>query len=205
MPFLSGPVQGSRSRIRRWSATVAAMDIALAARVDLLILGGSAGAVACALAARRAGCSVLIAAPLAGLGDDIAAHLRLEPGAPCDSALAAALFPDGRCPSPAHAKRTCEQAALDAGVDILLNALPCGVVRDDQGRIAGAVLAHRGGRSAVAARMVVDAGHTAPFARQAGIPFTPWAGGLIDAETRVLGIDAATAGAGEDLGTILLP
>jgi hypothetical protein len=181
------------------------MDIALAASVDLLILGGSAGAVACALAARRAGCSVLIAAPHAGLGDDIAGHLRLEPGAPCDSALAAALFPDGRCPSPAHAKRTCEQAALDAGVDILLNALPCGVVRDDQGRVCGAVLAHRGGRSAVAARMVVDAGHCAPFARQTGIPFTPWAGGLIDAETRVLGIDAATAGAGEDLGTILLP
>jgi hypothetical protein len=180
------------------------MDIALAASVDLLILGGSAGAVACALAARRAGCSVLIAAPHAGLGDDIAGHLRLEPGAPCDSALAAALFPDGRCPSPAHAKRTCEQAALDAGVDILLNALPCGVVRDDQGRVCGAVLAHRGGRSAVAARMVVDAGHTAPFARQAGLATTPWSGGEIEVETRLLGVDAASAG-GEDLGLIRLP
>ncbi len=180
------------------------MDIALAASVDLLILGGSAGAVACALAARRAGCSVLIAAPHAGLGDDIALHLRLEPGAPCDSALAAALFPDGRCPSPGHAKRTCEQAAVDAGVVILLQALPCGVVRDGDGRIAGAVLAHRGGRSAVAARMVVDAGHTAPFARQAGLATTTWTGGTLAVETRLLGVDAVDAG-GEDLGLVHMP
>ncbi|HAT10272.1 MAG TPA: hypothetical protein DCS97_06705 [Planctomycetes bacterium] len=78
------------------------------------------------------------------------------------------------------------------------------MVRAADGAIAGAVLAHRGGRSAVAARTVVDAGRLAPFARQAGQFFEAWNGGVIEVETRLLGVSAAEVG-GEDLGEILLP
>ncbi len=160
--------------------------ISIADRVDLLILGGSAGACACALAARRAGLRVLIAAPLSGLGDDIAAYLRLLPGAAINDPLAAALFPAGRCPSPLHAKTTCETAVIEAGIRVILGALPCGVVRDAAGKVCGAIVAHRGGRSAVVARAVVDAGHSAPFTRQAGLAFDAWDGGTLTVETAIL-------------------
>jgi hypothetical protein len=178
--------------------------IAIAASVDLLVVGGSLAAVSCALAARRAGLSVFIAAPLTGLGDDVFAHLLLRPGEPVGDALAAAVFPGGGCPSPLHAKRTCEQAVVDAGVRLLLNVLPCGVVRDADGALCGVVLAHRGGRSVVTARAIVDAGRLAPVARQAGIAFDAFAGGRIAVETRLLGVDGATCG-GTDLGQADMP
>lgn len=178
--------------------------IAIAATVDLLVLGGGLGAAACALAARRAGLSVLVAAPHAGLADEVAGQLRLRPEEAVGDELAAAVFPGGACPTPLHAKRACEGALIAAGVSILLNALPCGALRAADGRIAGAVLAHRGGRSAVAARLVVDAGRSAAAVRHAGHRLAAWQGGRIVVESRLVGVAAAACG-GEDLGTVVLP
>lgn len=184
------------------SSTNTANAIPVPRRVDLLILGGSLAAVACGLAARKRGLSVLLAAPGAGLADDIADHLRFAAEAPLSDDLAAAVFPDGICPSPLHARRCCEQGLLDAGAEILLDALPCGLVRNAAGEIQGAVISHRGGRSAIVAGQVVDALMSAPLARLAGCAFTPWSGGSIRVESRYLSAEPLDA---EELAILNVP
>ena len=63
-------------------------------RVDVVVVGGSCGAVAAAEAAARAGAKVFLAAPRPYLGDDLAGTLRLwpEPDAVPASPLARAIF-----------------------------------------------------------------------------------------------------------------
>ena len=153
--------------------------LAVVDTVDLLVVGGSAGAVACALAGRKQGGSVYLVAPASYLGDDIAAHfdywLGEEDELPTE--LACQLFPGGTEPSatpptPMHVKRTLEQAMVEAEVPFLLNARPAGVLRDDDGRVSGAVIASRSGRHAIVAGQVVDATDHGQLSRQAGAAFT---------------------------------
>jgi len=151
----------------------------LIAEVDLLILGGTSGAVACALATAGAGRSVYLAGPHAYLGEDIAARFDYWPEATdtFTGALAPRIFPAGpdpeaAPPTPMHVKRTLEQAMVEAGIPFLFQARPAGVLRDRDGRIRGAVLANRAGRQAVRAAEVLDATETGLLARAAGLPFT---------------------------------
>ena len=159
-------------------------ELAVVGKVDLLVVGGSAGAAACALAAREQGRSVYLVAPASYLGDDLAAHfdywLREDDELPTE--LARRLFsegPDGSAtpPTPMHIKRTLEQSLVEAEIPFLLNARPAGVLRDASGRIAGAVIASRAGRQAIVAGHVVDATERATLARQAGAVFTGPVGG----------------------------
>lgn len=165
---------------------------------DVLVVGGSAGAAACALAAARAGASVMVLAPRAYLGDDIAATFdywpRRDDAMACE--LARAVFsrgadPDATPPTPMHVKRTLEQALVAAGVTMLLNAHPAGVLRDAAGRLAGVVAANRAGLQAVLASQVVDATERGQVARQAGAAFAPWVGGVCTVTHVVLGLDPA--------------
>ena len=73
-----------------------ARDLPLAADVDVVVVGGSTGAVAAAIEAARAGASVFLAAPRPYLGEDVCATARLwldEPAADADP-LVARLFDD---------------------------------------------------------------------------------------------------------------
>ncbi len=163
--------------------------ISLTSNVDLLVLGGSIGAVACALSARKKGLRVLLAAPLHGLAEDVADHWRFEAGDECNDPLARRVFPDGLCPTPLHARLSCDAALLEAGVDVLFGTLPCGLLKAGNGDITGAILAHRGGRSAVQAHHIVDASMTASFARLCGASFESWKGGTISVHSRLLARD----------------
>jgi len=73
-----------------------ARSIPVAAEVDVVIVGGTTGAVAAAVAAAESGAKVFLAAPRTFLGDDMTATLRLwlEPGEEPTSALAKKLFAD---------------------------------------------------------------------------------------------------------------
>lgn len=73
-----------------------ARQIPVAATVDVVVVGGSTGAVAAAVAAAKAGAKVFLAAPRSYLGDDVTATLRLwlEPGEQAAGALAKQLFND---------------------------------------------------------------------------------------------------------------
>jgi hypothetical protein len=71
-----------------------ARQIPVAEQVDVVVVGGSTGAVAAAVAAAQAGAKVFLAAPYTYLGDDMTATLRLwlEPGEVPDSPLARQIF-----------------------------------------------------------------------------------------------------------------
>ncbi len=72
----------------------AARAIPVAAEADVLVVGGSGGAVAAAVAAAEQGAKVFLAAPRPYLGDDMTATLRLwlEPGEEPKSPLACKIF-----------------------------------------------------------------------------------------------------------------
>ncbi|MEA3367044.1 MAG: FAD-dependent oxidoreductase, partial [Planctomycetota bacterium] len=76
----------------------AAGDISVAADVDVLVVGGSTGAVAAAIEAAGAGATVFLAAPRPYLGEDVCATKRLwlEAGADTKDPLVATLFQDER-------------------------------------------------------------------------------------------------------------
>ena len=140
------------------------------AHVDVLVVGGSAGAVACAIAAAKAGRSTLLAAPRSYLGDDICAPLHLwRPESAPFHPLIRALWPTADAVStPLHIKRTLDEAALEAGVTILLETFPAGIMRDPAGVLCGVLLATRGGLQGISATRIVDATRTSTIGRQAG-------------------------------------
>ncbi|NLS95501.1 MAG: FAD-dependent oxidoreductase [Planctomycetaceae bacterium] len=73
-----------------------ARQIPIAHTVDVVVVGGSTGAVSAAVAASESGASVFLAAPRPYLGDDMTATLRLwlEEGEHATSGLAETLFHD---------------------------------------------------------------------------------------------------------------
>ena len=89
------------------AAPQSARQIPVAAEVDVLVLGGSTGAVAAAQAAAAAGAKVFLAAPRPYLGDDMTAALRLwlEPGETPTAPLARQLFSDAPADSAADPDR----------------------------------------------------------------------------------------------------
>jgi hypothetical protein len=78
------------------SVNESARQIPVAYNVDVVVVGGSTGAVASAVAAAQAGAKVFLAAPQAYLGDDMTATLRLwlEKGEEPASPLAQEIFND---------------------------------------------------------------------------------------------------------------
>jgi len=151
----------------------------LLADVDLVVVGGSSGGVACAAAAAQAGRSVYLVAPRSYLGEDIAAAFDYWPEADDEftGELARRVLPQGADPTatppiPMFVKRTLEQALIDRGVEFVFNSHAAGVLRDEAGRLAGVVIANRNGRQAIAARSIVDATQRGLVARQAGVAFS---------------------------------
>lgn len=73
-----------------------AREIPVAYTVDVLVVGGSTGAVSAAVEASKAGASVFLAAPRTYLGEDMCGPMRLwlEPGEEPASALAKAIYTD---------------------------------------------------------------------------------------------------------------
>lgn len=152
--------------------------------VDVVVVGGSTGAVAAAVAAAEGGCSVFLAAPYPYLGEDVTATLQLWPERDLESTppLAAKLFndPDAARYSenqkllrPMHIKRTLDQALLDAGVSFLYSCIVTEVLHDANGQPCGLVMANRAGRQAVLAKTIIDATDNAWVARMAGAKFVP--------------------------------
>lgn len=73
-----------------------ARDIPIAARADVVVVGGTTGAVVAAIAAAEQGAKVFLAAPFPYLGEDMTATLRLwlEPGEKPQLPLARLVFDD---------------------------------------------------------------------------------------------------------------
>ncbi len=107
--------------------TESARDIPVAYDVDVVVVGGSTGAVAAAVEAARGGASVFLAAPRPYLGEDLCATYRLwlEPGEKPTTTLGKALFTT----APTAAARA---ALANRGVPLTYRAdLPSGGVHKD--------------------------------------------------------------------------
>ena len=85
---------GTWARCEVRSVVESARSVPVCCEADVVVVGGSCGAVAAAQAAAQAGAKVFLVAPRPYLGDDVAGCLRLwlEPGETPSSPLARALF-----------------------------------------------------------------------------------------------------------------
>jgi hypothetical protein len=188
--------------------TEGARSIPIAYQVDVVVVGGSTGAVAAAQAAAREGARVFLAAPYPYLGEDMTAHLRLwiEEGDEPLPPLAQEIFSareapsrDGRPPArPLHVKKTLDEALLASKVEFLYSTYATDVLRDGAGAPCGIVMANRAGRQAVIAKKIIDATDRAWVARRAGARAKPFPPGPLDVRFVVIGGDARSV----DQGTV---
>jgi hypothetical protein len=123
--------------------------------VDVLVVGSTARAVEAALEVRRQGRSVMVVADLSYFGEETAGMLLCAPALP------------------GAVKRGLEMSLLKAGVPFLYLVRPVSLLRDEDGRVAGAVLAARTALLAVTCRAVVDATRFGTVWRLAGAQAVP--------------------------------
>lgn len=90
-------------------------------------------------------------------------------------------------PTPMQVKRTLDEALLETNVQFLYGCYATDVLVDDDGKIAGIVMANRSGRQAVKAKIVIDATARANVARMAGATFKPYPKGIQSFKRIVVG------------------
>ena len=162
--------------------------IPVIASVDVVVVGGTSAGVAAAESAARSGAKVFLAAPRPYLGEDMCATLRLElkDGRSPSTPLAKKLFSKGPATTPGHVKATLAETLLDAGVEFRYGSYVTDVLRDGSKNPCGVVIANRGGRQAIVAKVIVDATDYAWVCRRAGCQLSPWPGGKVRFERTVL-------------------
>ena len=98
--------------------------IPLIAETDLVVVGGSARAVAAAVAAAKSGCRVFLVCDLPYLGEEIcASHLyEREKGEELRTALSRRIFQSASIPTPMTVKKVLEDALIDNGVKFLYSS-----------------------------------------------------------------------------------
>jgi len=169
-----------------WGPLWGGNQLPVVADVDVVVVGGSVEGVAAAVAAKSAGAKVYLVAPRPYLGEDLAGKLRLVKEADDDlsHSFASALYqlkgePTHRFgdTTPLRIKQAGDEAMRNAGIPFLAWTSPCGVLRDERGRVAGVVVANRNGRQVVKAKAIVDATERASVARWAGAKFRPFPAG----------------------------
>ena len=153
--------------------------------VDIVVVGGSTGAVAAAEAAAAKGASVVLVAPKPYLGEDMCATMRLwlDRNEQPTTALGKKIYSDwgaevSREPvRPMHVKKTLDEALLAVKAPFLFSTYATGILRDGAGRVAGITINNRAGRQAIVAKVIIDATSRAWVARMAGAKFRPYASG----------------------------
>ncbi len=162
-------------------------QIPLIADVDVLVVGGSTGAVAAASKAAGLGKSVFLVAPRSYLGEDVCGTFRLWPRADgSGSELAKVLFASVP-PDPLHVKASLQRTLIDAGVAFLLEVFVTEVLRTDSGRVCGVEMVNRSGRQAIRAKVIIDATPHAGVAYLAGMPFVDRPGASLLFQRTVIG------------------
>ncbi len=156
------------------SVRESAREIPLAYQVDVVVVGGTTGAVAAATAAAKAGAKVFLAAPRPFLGEDMTATYRLwlESDEKPESALAKEIFSAGSPTTPMKIKRALDDSLLNNGVQFLYNSYYSDILTDKKGAPCGVVIVNRAGRQAVTAKVIIDATDSAGVARLAGAKFS---------------------------------
>ncbi len=154
----------------------------VAAEVDVAVVGSSLGAIGTAVAAAQAGASVMLLCPNSYLGQDMAGENRywLDAGEVPVSGLAQALFvtrpaSDGKYyVTPGAFKQRAEGLLESNNVAFLYGTYAVDAVVDANNDLSGVVIANKGGRQVVRAKVVVDATLMGGFAQTAGAAMGDW-------------------------------
>lgn len=165
-------------------------NIPVAYNVDIVVVGGSSGAVCAAASAANAGASVFLAAPYPYLGEDMCATLRLwlEAGEIPLTSLTKSIFnAENSLVTPFHVKKALDGALLDAKVKFLYSCYATDILRDADNNPCGIVMANRAGRQAIIAKVIIDATDRAWVARMAGTNFRPFPTGTYGFRRIVIG------------------
>ena len=147
------------------------------ASADMLLVGGSLKGLLLALAARQHGHSVLCITPFPYFAEEYTSHFDLQGH---DDAVWKTVFPEGGLQTPMDVKRRVEQLFMSNGIDFIYQLNPVAPVMDDDGNMAGLVVADRSGFQAIQAKVIVDATENSLVARACGLPMTPFRPGLHD-------------------------
>jgi hypothetical protein len=144
---------------RQKSGKLLSRKIPVIAEVDVLVIGGSSGAVAAASEAKQQGASVFLVTALPYPGDDIAGCLNLWPDNSVKSGnpLFRSLSSKGNPLFPLHAKTVLEDALLQHDIPFLYGSCPVDLLYDNNKRLSGALISNRSGCQAIKAKVVIDA------------------------------------------------
>ncbi len=163
--------------------------IPVAFNVDVVVIGGSSGAVAAAVEASRAGAKVFLVAQEPYLGEDICGTYRMwtSDKSILNTELGEAIFAEG-LPTPMHVKHTLDNALIDNNIDFLYSSYVTDILTDE-GKPAGVVIANRSGRQAIIAKTIIDSTPRALVARMAGANFGVYPSGKQTFKFTVAGND----------------
>ncbi|WP_106830763.1 FAD-dependent oxidoreductase [Parabacteroides pacaensis] len=187
-----------------------ARTIPLLEETDIIVVGGSSGAIAAAVAAKRSGSNVFLIASLPYLGDDICGSFMYQidkRNEQPQTALARKIFlqendpreiypklPESqllysqqKAPTPLHVKSVLENELIDNDIPFLYSSYVTNVLKDKAGNLAGVVIVNRSGRQAIRAKAVIDTTPHALIAEMCNVPFTPFVAGKQTFEYTVVG------------------
>ncbi len=152
-------------------------EIPVIDEVDVVIVGGSSGAVSAALSAKEHGAKVSLVTADPYLGEDVCGGLRLwDKMERLNTELAKTIYSD-EDRRPGKVKRLFNKQLIDAEIPFLFSSFPSAVLYDKNGRIAGIVIANRSGEQVIRTKKVIDATFFASVARVANVEFTPFNAG----------------------------
>jgi len=155
----------------------------IAYEVDVVIAGATMSAIGAAISAAEAGASVVITTPSNFLAHELYNEGRewipAEDGP--REGLARIIFGDRidqngavSTSSQSDVLRAIEAEFKRLDIICLFATFPCGVLLDDQGAVAGMVMANKAGRQAVVGKYLIDATPMAGLTRLAGIAMSDW-------------------------------
>lgn len=185
-------------------------DIPVIGETDIVVVGGSSGAVSSALSAAIAGSKVFLVAGMPYLGDDIcgsfmyqinkkeeqpqtalARKLFLPESDPREVYQAGSeeelLYTQHKAPTPLQVKTLLENELINNGIPFLYSSYVTNVLKDQSGNIAGIVIANRSGRQAIRCKGIIDATPCAIVAEMCNARFTTFTPGTQVFEYTVVG------------------
>ncbi len=185
-------------------------EIPVIEEADIIVVGGSSGAVSAAVSAARAGCKVFLIAYLPYLGDDICGSFMYQidkkteqPQTPLARKLFniendpresyradsenELLYTQFKAPTPLHVKTVLEHELIDNNIHFLYSSYVTNVLTDNSGNVAGVVIVNRSGRQAIRGKAIIDSTTQASVAEMYGAAFTAFNPGKQIFEFTVVG------------------
>jgi len=148
-------------------------NIPFLADTDILIFGSTSAAVSAAITARKAGKTVTVVNSFTYPGEDVCSIMNYENWGYCETTAPFAtdvfkkLENGDSFPTPMQVKLALETPMLENDVKILYMSYPVAILKDEDGKVAGAIIANRSGFQAIRASIIIDATSRAIVARLA--------------------------------------